>query len=279
MKRLSLFNLYISLSMLMLSLACNTDTSTPENSTPVAEKAVEIPNINYQVTAYHAHDVNSFTEGLLVHQGKVYESTGAPEDMPNANSLFGELDLKTGKINVKATLDKKIYFGEGITFMNGKVYQLTYTNKKGFIYDDKTFKKVGEFNYANTEGWGLTNDSVNLIMTDGTSNITYLDPTSLQATKTIAVTEQGAPVQYLNEIEWINGYLYANIYTSNTIVKINPQDGKVVGKLDLTSLKQEANTKHPNSLETNGIAYDKEKDKIYVTGKFWPTVYEIAFSH
>ncbi len=265
--------------MLMLSLACNTDTSTPENSTPVAEKAVEIPNINYQVTAYHAHDVNSFTEGLLVHQGKVYESTGAPEDMPNANSLFGELDLKTGKINVKATLDKKIYFGEGITFMNGKVYQLTYTNKKGFIYDDKTFKKVGEFNYANTEGWGLTNDSVNLIMTDGTSNITYLDPTSLQATKTIAVTEQGAPVQYLNEIEWINGYLYANIYTSNTIVKINPQDGKVVGKLDLTSLKQEANTKHPNSLETNGIAYDKEKDKIYVTGKFWPTVYEIAFSH
>ncbi|HPI53471.1 MAG TPA: glutaminyl-peptide cyclotransferase [Chitinophagaceae bacterium] len=257
--------------------ACDSNPSSPATTPEPA--APEIPMLSYSVVAKHAHDVNSFTEGLLVHDGKIYESTGAPEEMPNTRSLFGELNLSTGKIAVKAEIDRKTYFGEGIAVLNGNFYQLTYKNKKGFLYDAVTFKRKGEFSFANDEGWGLTNDSSQLIMTDGTSFVTFRNPDNFSVVRTMQVTDNGSPVENLNEPEMINGYLYINVYTTNTILKINPEDGKVVGRLDITGLKQEANTKFPNSLETNGIAYDKATDKIYVTGKFWPTVFEITFPH
>lgn len=244
---------------------------------PVVDNTPEIPQISYTIEKQYPHDVTSFTEGFLFHEGKLFESTGAPDNMPQTKSLFGIVDLKTGKIDAKAELDRTIYFGEGIVFLNGKFFQLTYKNQTGFIYDAKTFKNIGKFNYTNREGWGLTTDGKSLIMSDGTSYITYLDPTSFAVTKTLDVAENGYVVVNINELEYIKGFIYANIWMTNTIVKIDPNTGDVVGKIDISNLFNESKTKNPNSVETNGIAYDSISNKILVTGKLWPTIYEIKF--
>lgn len=233
------------------------------------------PVINYQVIKTYPHDTNAFTEGFLIHEGKLFESTGASKELPQTKSLFGIVDLNTGKINTKVEIDRTKYFGEGITILNGKIYQLTYTTKVGFIYDANTYKKIGEFNIPSKEGWGLTTDGTNLIMTDGTNILTYLNPTTMQVIKTLPVSENGYAKDFLNEVEYINGYIYANIWTTTTIVKINPADGKVVEKLDLSNLANEARNIYPNSLEMNGIAFDSISGNILVTGKLWPKIYEI----
>ncbi len=246
---------------------------------PVQDDTPDIPEITYTIQNQYPHDVNSFTEGFLYNNGKLFESTGAPDNLPQAKSLFGEVDLKTGKINVKAELDKTIYFGEGIVFLNQKIYQLTYKNQTGFIYDAKTFKNIGTFKYTNREGWGLTTDGKSLIMSDGTSYISYLDPISFAVTKVLDVAENNYVVENINELEYINGYIYANVWMTNTIIKIDPNNGNVIGKLNLSNLVSDAKTKYPGSLEMNGIAYDSISDKITVTGKMWPTIYEIKFQH
>jgi glutaminyl-peptide cyclotransferase len=215
----------------------------------------------------------------LIHNGDLYESTGATSDLPQTRSLFGIVDLQTGKIDTKAELDRVKYFGEGISILNGKVFQLTYKTKVGFIYDATSFKKIGEFTFPSNEGWGLTTDGINLIMSDGTHILTYLDPNTLQVIKTTAVSKNEYLQNYLNELEYINGFIYANIWTTNTIVKINPGDGKVLGVLDLTALVKEAKKIYPGSREMNGIAYDIAKDKVFVTGKLWPRIYGIKFNH
>ena len=246
------------------------NTSTTKATTPV---------IDYVLVNSYPHDTTSFTEGFLVHNEQIYESTGASADLPQTRSLFGTVDLTTGKIDRKVEIDRAKYFGEGIAFLNGKIFQLTYKTKVGFIYDATTYKKLCEFTFPSKEGWGLTTDGTNLIMTDGTNILTYLDPNTLGVIKTISVSENGYSTDNLNEMEYINGYIYANIWTTNTIVKINPSDGKIVGKLDLTSLANEAKNIYPGSLEMNGVAYDSIKDRILVTGKLWPKIYEIKFSH
>lgn len=176
-------------------------------------------------------------------------------------------------------LDKTKYFGEGIVFLNDKLYQLTYKNKLGFIYDAKTFKQVGTFIYSNAEGWGLTTDWRNLVMSDGTHKLTFLDPNSLTPVKVLSVTENNNSLAHINELEFIRGFIYANVWQTNSIVKIDTVNGNVVGKLDLNSLAFEAKNKNPNADVLNGIAYDPIRDKIYVTGKLWPNIYEISFSH
>jgi glutaminyl-peptide cyclotransferase len=243
------------------------------------EETNVVPLINYTLQKTYPHDTTSYTEGLLVHDGLLYESTGADKDFPQTQSLFGTVDLTTGRITPKAELDRNKYFGEGITFLNNKVYQLTYLSKVGFIYDAKSFNPIGEFSFPSQEGWGLTNDGHSLIMSDGSHILTYLDPFSFQVQKTLLVSDNNGPVQLLNELEYINGFIYANVYTTNYIVKIDTSTGAVIGRLDLTSLAQDANLKHPGSLEMNGIAYNPANDSFYVTGKMWPHIYEIAFSH
>jgi len=239
----------------------------------------DIPTIDYEVVANHPHDTISFTEGLLFHEGQLYESTGASENLPQTKSLFGTVDPTTGKITTKAALDSSQYFGEGIAFLNGKVFQLTYKNKTGFIYDVKTFRKTGQFTYANAEGWGMTTDGKSLIMSDGTSSLTYLDPETQKPVKTLAVTENGYAKENLNELEFINGFIYANIFMTDAIVKIDPANGNIVGKLDLSSLAQEAKNSFSGTEATNGIAFDAASGKIYVTGKLWPKLYEIKFAY
>lgn len=266
------------LSLVLFLIACNNDVNNGGGDKP-GKTAQTISLINYAVKNTYPHDTTSFTEGLLVHEGLIYESTGSPEGMLQTRSLFGNIDLATGKINKKVELDREKYFGEGIVFLNGKIYQLTYQNKKGFFYDAKTFKKLGDFEFPSAEGWGMTTDGSYLIMSDGTNIITYLDPADFKTVRTINVSTDKGPVANINELEFIDKFIYANIYETNTIIKIDTSTGKVAARLELGSLAMEAKSRYPGSMEMNGIAYDSVLNKVYVTGKMWPILYEIDFPH
>lgn len=243
--------------------------STPDN-TP--------PTLDYTVVKAYPHDTSAYTEGFLFHDGKLWESTGTEPDMPaDRKSLFGTVDLATGKITPKAELDRNKYFGEGIVFLNGKVYQLTYKTRVGFIYDARTFKRLGEFTFPSAEGWGMTTDGTYLIMSDGTSNISYLDPNNFSLVKVLGVTDNNGPVSNINELELIKGWLYANQWQTDYILKIDPASGKVVARLNLDGLANQARHQYPEAEVLNGIAYDSTTGKVYVTGKLWPSIYEIKF--
>ena len=262
------------IAVLLVFISC----SNTDNVDNKEGSIIETPAINYVVKNTYPHDTTSFTEGLLFHKGQLYESTGSPDDLPGTRSLFGVLSLETGLISKKVELDRKKYFGEGIVFFKDKVYQLTYKNKIGFIYDATTFRKLSEFTIPSQEGWGMTTDGNLLIMSDGTSQLTYLDPETLQVRKTITVSDVRGAIPYLNELEFIKGFIYANVYTTNDLVKIDPVNGLVVARLNLSSLANEAKSLYPGSLEINGIAYDSLTNKTYITGKMWPKIYEISFA-
>jgi len=263
---------------LLILTACTNSETDGNDEEPTSEHP-RTPAINYALISTYPHDTASYTEGLLVHNGQLYESTGSPENMLQTRSLFGTLDTITGKISKKAELDRNKYFGEGIVFLNDKVYQLTYKTKIGFIYDAKTFRKLGEFNFPGREGWGMTTDSISLILSDGTNNLYFLNPMDFKTVKKLGVENERGPVMKINELEYINNYIYANIYETNSVIKIDPSTGKVTGLIDLTSLANEAKSRYPGSMEMNGIAYDPVSHKIYVTGKMWPTLYGILFAH
>jgi glutaminyl-peptide cyclotransferase len=267
--------LFSIILIVFLLFGCNGGGHNSSNSSTTN---MPIPTIDFVYIQSYPHDTTSFTEGLLIHNGDLFESTGSPIELPWTKSLFGIVDLSTGKIDAKVKLDRVKYFGEGITFLNGKVFQLTYKTKVGFIYDATSFKKIGEFTFPSEEGWGMTTDGKYLIMSDGTFKLTYIDPNNFQIIKSVSVTENGYVKEDLNELEYIKGYIFANIYTKNIIVKIDPTSGKVIGQIDLTPLTYECKNINPGSLEMNGIAYDSIKDKIFVTGKLWPKIYEIKIN-
>jgi len=269
--------LITAIVFVLLSACNNKEDKTSTTTTSETDNTPAI--INYSVMNVFPHDTTSFTEGFLVHDGQLYESTGHIDEVPSTRSLFGIVDLKSGKIQTKVELDKKKYFGEGIVFLNGKVYQLTYKTKIGFVYDAKTFKKISDFTFPSEEGWGMTTDGTYLIMSDGTSNISYLDPNTFKLVKILGVTDNNGPVSNINELEIINNFIYANQYTTNYILKIDPSSGKVVGRLDFGTLDSEARNKYPDAKEMNGIAYDSVAKKVYVTGKLWPNIYEVKFSY
>lgn len=224
------------------------------------------------------HDTTSYTEGFLVHNGLLYESTGHTNSYPATRSLFGPVNLKTGGVDTKVEIDKKKYFGEGIVFVKDRVYQVTDTTRIGFVYDTTTYKKLGSFSYEG-EGWGLTTNGTDIIMSNGSSNIYYREPSTFNIIKTLGVTDNNGPVQNINEMELIKGYIYANQWLTDNILKIDTTNGKVIGRLDLSSLKTESKMRYSGAEETNGIAYDSVKNKIYVTGKLWPQIYEIQIDH
>jgi len=270
---------FLSLIVPVILLAgCNNNNTSgsPDNGTTDPAP----PTLGYSVVNMYAHDTAFFTEGFEFHNGQLFESSGSgngDDEKPKYPSAFGILDLKTGKVTKKAELNNTAYFGEGITFFNGKIFQLTWKNEKGFIYDAETFKKLQEFTYQG-QGWALTHDSTRLIMSDGTSNIRFLDPATLKVQGVLGVTDNNGPVSNINELEYINGFLYANQWLTNYIFKIDLGSGKVVGKLDLDSLDAEAKKKFPGARELNGIAYHAATGTLYVTGKCWPTVYEIKLN-
>jgi glutaminyl-peptide cyclotransferase len=226
-------------------------------------------SLKYSLLSTLPHNDSAFTEGLVVYDERLLESTGQ-----NNQSWIAEVDQATGQHKKKVILDSE-YFGEGITVLNKKIYHLTYQERTGFIYDVATYEKIGEFKY-NSEGWGITNDNKNLIMSDGTDKLYFLDTTTLKVIRTLPVTDgAGARVKNLNELEYINSYIFANVYETPWIVKIDPASGKVVGQLDLTTLTSEIKRSYPHAYELNGIAYYKLSDALLITGKFWPKAYLI----
>ncbi len=257
--------------------SCRDNSKSPDSNGDQLKPGV--PVINYAVKNYYAHDTSLFTEGLLFHNGQLYESTGSPAELPQAQSLIGITDLATGKFSKKIELDRTKYFGEGIVFLGDRLFQLTYKAQVGFIYDATSFRKTGEFTYSNLEGWSLTTDGKDLIMSDGTSNLTFIDTANFKPVRILSVTENGLPQDSLNELEYIKGFIYANIWMSNFVVKINPANGNIIGKLDLSSLTREARNKNPRADVLNGIAYDSATDRIFVTGKMWANIYQIDFAH
>lgn len=227
-----------------------------------------IPYVIYKI---FPHDIEAFTQGLVVANGKLIEGTGQ-----HGTSWIAEVDIASGQQNKKVVLDKE-YFGEGVTVLNNKVYQLTWKNKVGFIYDFKTYEKLGEFTY-DSEGWGITHDDVNLIMSDGSDKLYYLDTLTLKPVRTVSVTEDGKPVKNLNELEYIEGHLYANLWQTNYIVRIDPANGNVLGRLDLTKVAEAVYPGNPNADVLNGIAYEPRSKMVLITGKLWPAMVAIKFS-
>lgn len=253
--------------------ACN---NNDEQADEASDPSIPAPvSLSFQVINRFTHDTAAFTEGFSFYKGKLYESTGAPKEPSNNGTWIASIDLNTGKYDRKIDLGTA-WFGEGITFLNDKVYQLTYTSQKGFVYDANTFKKLREFTYK-SEGWGLTNDGNNLIMSTGTSNIYYLNPDSVTFTRMLAVQDNTGYVNNINELEFIHGYLYANKWLTSEILKIDTSTGYVVAKLDLAKQVAEVKSKHPDALELNGIAYDSITKRTFITGKKWPVIYEIKW--
>lgn len=262
-------------AIIFIILCCIFACNSSSEDAGFYQEETNIPEIKYSVVNTLPHSTTSFTEGLLFHNSTLYESTGSPESLPETKSLFGIVDSISGEILVKSNLNRNHYFGEGLTILNDKIFQLTYKKQKCFVYDLKTSKKIDEFNYPNQEGWGLTNNGTHLIMSDGTNFLTFIDTSNYIIKRKLAVSLNGFAVDKINELEYINGYIYANIWPGDHIYKINPNNGVVVGMIDLTQLKAEALKLNLESLETNGIAYDSISDKIVVTGKMWPKLYEI----
>jgi glutamine cyclotransferase len=233
---------------------------------PVAEP--KTPVYTYSVVASFPHDPGAFTEGLFYRDGFLYEATGLEK-----RSDIRKTRLETGEVLMRSAIPPQ-YFGEGIIDWKGKLIELTWKNQMGFVYDEETFKPLSIFNYRG-EGWALTKDDHRLIMSDGTSQLRFLDPETLQETGRLNVTDQGKPIDQLNELEWVKGEILANIWQTNRIARIDPKTGHVVGWIDLTGLLSEADRGGRSVDVLNGIAYDAAKDRLFVTGKFWPKIYQI----
>jgi glutamine cyclotransferase len=226
-----------------------------------------VPVSSYQVVKSWPHDPTAYTQGLELYQGALYESTGL-----YGRSSLRKVDLETGRVLLEHDLATG-FFGEGITIFKGKIYQLTWRSQKGFVYDLETFKPLGEFSYTG-EGWGLTHDDRFLIMSDGTHQIRFLDPVSFEVKRTIDVFSEGQPLANLNELEMVKGEIFANVYQTNYIVRIDPASGKILGWIDLTGLLSSADRRQAMDV-LNGIAYDQNQDRLVVTGKLWPKIFHI----
>jgi glutamine cyclotransferase len=224
---------------------------------------------SYLVRNKLPHDINAYTQGLEFVNGELYEGTGL-----NGKSELRQVNLRTGSVIRTKKLDSQ-YFGEGITISDDKIYQITYQSNKGFVYDLKTFDVIKEFTFT-TEGWGLTHDDQHLIMSDGTNKIYFLDKETFERKKEMEVYDNIGPVYMINELEYINGEIWANIYLSQDIIRIDPKTGKVTGKINCSGIFDPSTVSHKTDV-LNGIAYDEITKKIYLTGKLWPNIFEVEF--
>lgn len=222
----------------------------------------------YKVIKSYPHDVSAYTQGLFYHGGFLYESTGL-----HGYSSLRKVDLNTGAIVQIGKVARK-YFAEGICLLNNKIYQLTWENEQCLIYDLHTFKQTGYLSY-DTQGWGLTTNGKELIMSDGSSTIYFRDPHSFAEIRRITVRNGKTEMNYINELEYINGEIWANVYTKDFIVRINPSDGNITSIIDLKNLLPR-NLRSTQTDVLNGIAYDAKNNRIFVTGKNWPKLYEIV---
>ncbi len=228
------------------------------------------PIYGYKIVNVFPHDPKAYTQGLVFHQGFLYEGTGL-----NGRSTLRKVELKTGKVLQMSRLPDAL-FGEGVTLWDDQLIQLTWKTHLGLIYELGSFRVLNTFSYP-TEGWGLTQDGTQLIMSDGTDTLYFLDPRTFRENKRLQVRDQGLPVTRLNELEYIRGEILANVYQTDRIVRISPETGRVTGWIDLTGLLPEADRRKGAEV-LNGIAYDAQKDRLFVTGKFWPKLFQIKLA-
>jgi glutaminyl-peptide cyclotransferase len=260
----------VLISMLLFSLvalgSCSNDSDRPGNT--AAEGMTEAPPVYaYTIINTYPHDRQAFTQGLVLDQGTLYEGTGL-----RGQSSVRRVDLTTGRILQLRALPAA-FFGEGITVFGPHLIQLTWQSKVGFVYDKTNFTLLRQFTYP-TEGWGITHDDQRLIMSDGTSVLYFLDPETLSATGQLHVWDDQGPVARLNELEYVQGSIYANIWQTDRIARIDPESGQVTAWIDLTGLLPlEDRVERVDVL--NGIAYDAARDRLFVTGKLWPKLFEI----
>lgn len=225
------------------------------------------PTHSYRLVNTYPHDPDAFTQGLVFEDGFLYEGTGR-----KGQSSLRKVDLETGEVLQIHNLSDE-YFGEGITIYNDKIIQITYGARKGFVYDLATFDQLEEFPYT-THGWGLTHDGKRLIMSDGTSMLQFLDPESFQQVGQVMVKDGDEPVIALNELEYIDGEIYANVWHTDLIARISPRTGQVKSWIDLTGLNGNR-IRYEDAEVLNGIAYDQTNNRLFVTGKLWPYLFEI----
>ena len=222
------------------------------------------PIYSYRIINEYPHDSKAFTQGLLYENGTLYESTGLLK-----KSSLRQVELETGKV-LKIFNMSDEHFGEGITIFGDSIIQLTWQSNTGFVYNISDFNQTGEFHYS-TEGWGLTTDGDQLIMSDGTAKLHFLDPETYQEIRSVNVTDNGTAITRINELEYVDGEIYANIWLKDRIARISPETGEVLGWIDRTGILN----KTDGVDVLNGIAYDAENERLFVTGKYWPTIFEI----
>ncbi|MGB6353384.1 MAG: glutaminyl-peptide cyclotransferase [Steroidobacteraceae bacterium] len=227
-----------------------------------------VPTYDYEITHVYPHDPTAFTEGLFYLNGFLYESTGLEQ-----HSSIRKVRIKTGEVLQKIDIPAQ-YFGEGIVNWQGHLISLTWKSQVGFVYDLKTFKLQRQFTYPG-EGWALTRNDKQIIMSDGTPELRFLNPETLAETGTVQVTLEGKPLRNVNELEWVQGEIYANVWQTNWIVRIEPHSGRVVGLINLSGLLKPSDIVEGQTDVLNGIAYDAKDDRLFVTGKNWPKLFEI----
>jgi glutamine cyclotransferase len=227
----------------------------------------QVPEYTYTVVHAYPHDPLAFTQGLEFRGGFLYEGTGL-----EGSSMLRKLDLQSGKVLQAIAIDEQ-YFGEGITVLNNRILELTWTSHRGFIYDQATFRQLSTFEYPG-EGWGLTNDGKQIFMSDGTAEIRCWDPVTLHEMRRMRVHDGNQAITMLNELEYVKGEIYANVWQTDRIARISPTDGRVVGWIDLAGLLTLEERSHGADV-LNGIAYDAGTDRLFVTGKNWPKLFEI----
>lgn len=232
--------------------------------------AKSVPEYTFKIIHAFPHDSAAFTQGLEYHDGFLYEGTGL-----EGRSSLRKVRLETGEVIQKADLSSQ-YFGEGITLLHGQIIQLTWQSHVGFVYDAKDFHLLRQFKYPG-EGWGLANDGHDIFMSDGTDEIRIWDGVTLKEKRRIKVRDGDSPIDQLNELEFIDGEIYANIWQTDTIARISPQTGKVIGWIDLKGLLSPMYQLQSNAV-LNGIAYDAQKKRLFVTGKLWPSIFEIKLT-
>ena len=233
----------------------------------IASRAA-VPKYGYEIVHTFPHDTSAFTEGLFYLNGFLYESTGLEQ-----HSSIRKVRLETGEVIQKVDIPAQ-YFGEGIVNWHGHLVSLTWKSQVGFVFDLATFKQQRRFSYDG-EGWALTRNDKELIMSDGTPELRFLNPDTLEVTHRVRVTLEGRPVSNVNELEWVKGEVFANVWQTNWILRIDPSDGHVLGLIDLTGLLKPSDIVPGQTDVLNGIAYDAKGDRLFVTGKNWPKLFEI----
>ena len=262
---------YSAIALLIILASCAGNGSEPDHDDSIVPKP--IPAIGYNVVAQYPHDTSAYTQGLQIYKGKLYEGTGDYE-----NSSLRITDIKSGKVEQKHMMGSDKIFGEGINIFGDKIYQLTWKTHVVYVYNLNNINQPISTLPWPYEGWGLTNNGTDLIVSDGTANLYFVNPADFKVRSTIAVTDNGGPVQELNELEYIDGFVFANVWQTNIIVKIDPSSGHVVGRMDLSDLQntyfKDQVTERTDVL--NGIAYDSSSKKLYITGKRWPKMFEVT---